>query len=121
MSYHRNSVTISQFWRNWNIPVHRWCVRHLYKPMLFRGYTKMQTTMVTFLISGVFHEYLVSVPLKKVSVHFLLGMTSQVFLEIVPMYIKSFRIANAFVWSSLIFGQSLLIILYYNDVMLNTQ
>ena len=28
-----NSV-LSRFWALWNLPVHRWCVRHLYKPLL---------------------------------------------------------------------------------------
>ena len=25
---------VKRFWSLWNLPVHRWCVRHLYKPLL---------------------------------------------------------------------------------------
>ena len=29
-----NTSVVSRFWALWNLPVHRWCVRHLYKPLL---------------------------------------------------------------------------------------
>merc|ERR1712004_904005 len=32
-----NSPNFSKFWQNWNLPVHRWCLRHLYKPLLAAG------------------------------------------------------------------------------------
>ena len=28
------SFVVKRFWSLWNLPVHRWCVRHLYKPLL---------------------------------------------------------------------------------------
>lgn len=57
-----NAETISYFWSSWNMPgritgflkayaiklitidysVHRWCVRHLYKPALQSGFSKFQ-------------------------------------------------------------------------------
>jgi diacylglycerol O-acyltransferase-1 len=35
-----NAKDIITFWKNWNMPVHKWCVRHIYKPMLRDGYSK---------------------------------------------------------------------------------
>ena len=34
-----NASNIKNFWMTWNIPVHKWCVRHLFKPMLYSGYS----------------------------------------------------------------------------------
>ncbi|XP_012590422.1 PREDICTED: diacylglycerol O-acyltransferase 1-like, partial [Condylura cristata] len=59
-----NSESITYFWQNWNIPVHKWCFRHFYKPMLRRGSSKWLARTGVFLASAFFHEYLVSVPLR---------------------------------------------------------
>uniref|UniRef100_A0AC34G8H7 Diacylglycerol O-acyltransferase n=1 Tax=Panagrolaimus sp. ES5 TaxID=591445 RepID=A0AC34G8H7_9BILA len=58
-----NAETIQYFWQTWNIPVHRWCVRHVYKPLIRNGYSRLTGSLAVFLISAIFHEYLVSVPL----------------------------------------------------------
>ena len=55
-----NSATMEQFWRQWNLPVHRWCVQHIYLPLVSRGGAKLTGVMVTFLFSAVLHEYLIS-------------------------------------------------------------
>ncbi|KAJ6220602.1 hypothetical protein RDWZM_006414 [Blomia tropicalis] len=58
-----NAKTISEFWRSWNIPIHRWCVRHLLKPLLIEGgVSSTFATFAIFLVSGIFHEYVISVP-----------------------------------------------------------
>ena len=59
-----NAESIDYFWRNWNIPVHRWAMRHVYLPLLRRGWTKFNAACVVFTISAFFHEYLIAVPLK---------------------------------------------------------
>ncbi|XP_022253491.1 diacylglycerol O-acyltransferase 1-like [Limulus polyphemus] len=59
-----NAETVQYFWQNWNIPVHRWAVRHLYKPLISVGCSKTQASVCVFFVSAFFHEYLVSVPLK---------------------------------------------------------
>ncbi|CAG2105571.1 unnamed protein product [Medioppia subpectinata] len=53
-----NSESVEYFWKNWNIPVHSWAVRHLYKPLLQSGYNKLSAGIVVFLVSAFFHEYL---------------------------------------------------------------
>ncbi|CAB3996307.1 diacylglycerol O-acyltransferase 1-like, partial [Paramuricea clavata] len=51
-----NSTTIQQFWKTWNIPVHRWAQRHLYFPLRRRGYSQITASVLVFLLSAFFHE-----------------------------------------------------------------
>ncbi|XP_031465321.1 diacylglycerol O-acyltransferase 1 [Phasianus colchicus] len=74
----RNSESVTYFWQNWNIPVHKWCLRHFYKPMLKRGVSKWTAQTAVFLASAFFHEYLVSVPLKMFRLWAFMGMAAQV-------------------------------------------
>lgn len=102
--------------------MHRWCVRHLFKPLVIeKGYSKVATAFIVFFASGIFHEYLVSVPMGRLSFHFLMGMTSQMVLELATAQIHktNAKLANMIVWLSLILGQSMLILLYYNDMMID--
>lgn len=50
------------------MPVHRWCARHLYIPLVESGYGRQTASGVVFFISAFFHEYLVSVPLRTFKV-----------------------------------------------------
>ncbi|XP_077346628.1 diacylglycerol O-acyltransferase 1-like isoform X2 [Lithobates pipiens] len=72
-----NSETVTYFWQNWNIPVHKWCSRHFYKPMMRRGVSKWAAQTAVFFGSAFFHEYLVSVPLKMFRLWAFMGMMSQ--------------------------------------------
>ncbi|CAG5114912.1 unnamed protein product, partial [Candidula unifasciata] len=51
-----NAETVSEFWQNWNVPVHRFATRHVYKPLLRRGVPKLAAATVVFLFSAFFHE-----------------------------------------------------------------
>ena len=55
-----NANNVNEFWRTWNMPVHRWALRHLYFPILGMGYDKNVAACVVFFISAFFHEYLVT-------------------------------------------------------------
>lgn len=113
-----NADTVQYFWQNWNIPVHRWCLRHLYKPLVAAGMSKDRACVMVFLLSAFFHEYLVSVPLKMFRVWAFFGMLAQVpFAFVID---KCFRnrynnLGNMAVWISLIIGQPLAILMYYHD------
>ncbi|KAM8785720.1 diacylglycerol O-acyltransferase 1 [Rhynchonycteris naso] len=72
-----NSESVTYFWQNWNIPVHKWCIRHFYKPMLRRGSSKWVAKMGVFLASAFFHEYLVSIPLRMFRLWAFTGMMAQ--------------------------------------------
>lgn len=113
-----NSESVNYFWQNWNIPVHRWCVRHVYVPLLthdkFR-LSRFQASTVVFFLSAFFHEYLVSVPLNMYRLWSFMGMILQLpFSVLVSKYLNN-QTANIAVWFSLIIGQPLAILMYYHD------
>jgi diacylglycerol O-acyltransferase-1 len=37
-----NARTVAYFWRNWNIPVHKWLSRHIYRPLITAGLTRFK-------------------------------------------------------------------------------
>uniref|UniRef100_A0A3Q3A7W2 O-acyltransferase n=1 Tax=Kryptolebias marmoratus TaxID=37003 RepID=A0A3Q3A7W2_KRYMA len=110
-----NSETVTYFWANWNIPVHKWCLRHFYKPMLKRGVNKLLAQTSVFLVSAFFHEYLVSIPLKMFRLWAFMGMMAQVPLAwFVGRYLNGNN-GNAAVWMSLIIGQPVAVLMYVHD------
>uniref|UniRef100_A0A2M4A5P5 O-acyltransferase n=1 Tax=Anopheles triannulatus TaxID=58253 RepID=A0A2M4A5P5_9DIPT len=113
-----NANNIDTFWRTWNMPVHKWCVRHLYIPVVELGYSKLSASVIVFFFSAFFHEYLVSVPLKTFKVWAFTGMMAQIPLSIVAKYMETSygpRWGNMLVWASIILGQPLCIMMYYHD------
>ena len=102
-----NASNLAKFWSLWNLPVHRWCVRHLYKPLVHAGNSKTTATLIVFATSAFFHEYLISVPLRLFKVWGFLGMLLQAPLFPVSKFVeKNFgpRLGNVFVWICLILG-----------------
>ncbi|XP_067871898.1 diacylglycerol O-acyltransferase 1-like isoform X3 [Heterodontus francisci] len=110
-----NSETVPYFWKNWNIPVHKWCSRHFYKPMLKRGVNKRMAQTAVFLASAFFHEYLVSVPLKMFRLWAFMGMMAQIPLAWFVGKFLSGNYGNAAVWLSLIIGQPVAVLMYVHD------
>lgn len=113
-----NANNVDIFWRTWNMPVHRWCVRHIYIPLVDMGYGKFGAATVVFFVSAFFHEYLVSVPLKTFKIWAFLGMMSQIPLSFLSKFLEKNvgeRYGNIMVWASLILGQPLCIMVYYHD------
>lgn len=113
-----NSNNIDTFWRTWNMPVHRWCVRHLYIPVVGMGYGKFTASITVFFLSAFFHEYLVSVPLKTFKIWAFMGMMAQIPLSYIAKFMeKNYgpRWGNLVVWASIILGQPLAIMMYYHD------
>ncbi|KAM8826418.1 diacylglycerol O-acyltransferase 1-like [Synchiropus picturatus] len=110
-----NSETVTYFWQNWNIPVHKWCLRHFYKPLLRRGYSKTLSQCAVFLLSAFFHEYLVSVPLRMFRLWAFMGMMAQLPLAwFVGRFLRG-NYGNAAVWLSLIMGQPFAVLMYVHD------
>lgn len=113
-----NAKDVGTFWRLWNLPVHKWAVRHLFLPVVRSGYSKGVASLLVFLLSAFFHEYLVSVPLHMYKIFVFLGMAVQVPLITVSSVVaKKFgiRCGNMIVWASLILGQPLGILVYFHD------
>ncbi|CAH2066773.1 unnamed protein product, partial [Iphiclides podalirius] len=113
-----NANNIAVFWSSWNRPVHMWAVRHVYIPITEKGYGKSNASIVVFFISAFFHEYLVSVPLQMFRIWAFLGMMAQPPLSVISRLAEvklGPRWGNIIVWSSLILGQPLAIMMYYHD------
>ncbi|XP_068621140.1 diacylglycerol O-acyltransferase 1 isoform X2 [Battus philenor] len=113
-----NANNIAVFWSSWNRPVHMWAVRHVYIPITEKGYGKSNAAIVVFIISAFFHEYLVSVPLQMFRIWAFLGMMAQPPLSVISRLAEvklGPRWGNIIVWSSLILGQPLAIMMYYHD------
>nr|XP_034178522.1 diacylglycerol O-acyltransferase 1 isoform X3 [Osmia lignaria] len=113
-----NANNIDTFWRTWNMPVHRWALRHLYIPIIEMGYGKSTASVTVFFISAFFHEYLVSVPLKTFKTWAFMGMMGQIPLSLLSKKVEQHwgsRWGNITVWASLIIGQPLCIMMYYHD------
>ncbi|CAH1982800.1 unnamed protein product [Acanthoscelides obtectus] len=113
-----NANNIDMFWRNWNLPVHRWALRHLYFPMIEMGYGRQTGSIAVFFISAFFHEYMVSVPLKTYKIWAFMGMMGQIPLSYISKFIEKQygpRFGNIIFWASIILGQPLVIMMYFHD------
>lgn len=57
-----NAESFDVWWRKWNRPVHRWMLRHIYHDWMHvtKG-SRRTATFITFLVSAVLHEFVVSV------------------------------------------------------------
>lgn len=118
-----NSETIEYFWKAWNIPVHKWCVRHVYKPLVKGNWPKIYAQLCVFALSAFFHEYLVAVPLQRLRYWAFLAMLMQVPLSYITKLIAkrySPMVGNMLVWISLIIGQPIAILLYVYDYYAST-
>ncbi|CAF1030665.1 unnamed protein product, partial [Didymodactylos carnosus] len=112
-----NASQVGVFWKNWNVPVHNFASRHLFKPLLRMGVAKFHSACIVFFISAFFHEYLVSVPLGMFRLWAFSGMILQLpFAFAVNHYLKDKpRLGNIAVWLSLIIGQPIAIMMYLHD------
>jgi len=54
-----NAGNLSEFWRKWNYPIHHWLVRHCYYPLIRKGVSSDVARTMTFVLSAVFHEYVI--------------------------------------------------------------
>uniref|UniRef100_A0A8C8DLU6 O-acyltransferase n=1 Tax=Oryzias sinensis TaxID=183150 RepID=A0A8C8DLU6_9TELE len=110
-----NSESVTYFWQNWNIPVHKWCLRHFYKPLLRKGFSKIASQSAVFFLSAFFHEYLVSVPLRMFRLWAFTGMMAQLPLAwFVGRFLRG-NYGNAAVWISIIIGQPFAVLMYVHD------
>nr|CAD1843153.1 unnamed protein product [Ananas comosus var. bracteatus] len=117
-----NAKTVEEYWRMWNMPVHKWMVRHIYFPCIRNGLPKGVAVFISFLTSAIFHELLVAVPCHSFKFWAFLGIMLQIPLVILTKYLQNkFRntmVGNMIFWFFFcIFGQPMCILLYYHDVM----
>uniref|UniRef100_A0A8C6QSU9 O-acyltransferase n=1 Tax=Nannospalax galili TaxID=1026970 RepID=A0A8C6QSU9_NANGA len=110
-----NAESVIYFWQNWNIPVHKWCSRHFYKPLLRRGTNRWVARTGVFLASAFFHEYLVSIPLRMFRLWAFTAMMAQIPLAWIVGRFFQGNYGNAAVWMTLIIGQPVAVLMYVHD------
>ncbi|PLB46838.1 MBOAT-domain-containing protein [Aspergillus steynii IBT 23096] len=109
-----NSCDWLEFSREWNIPVHHFLRRHVYFSSLSR-FSKPVAMFITFLVSSVAHELVMSCITKKLRGYGFIAMMLQ--LPIVAVQKSKFfrgktTLNNVFFWLSMIFGLSCMCALY---------
>lgn len=61
-----NVSSIRTYWTSWNKPVTHFMKRHIYAPLVGRGWSPTAAQIVVFILSGILHELLVGVPTHNV-------------------------------------------------------
>ncbi|KAI6373667.1 hypothetical protein MCOR25_003439 [Pyricularia grisea] len=115
-----NSESLGVYWRTWNKPVYQYFKRHVYSPMLGRGWAPRTASASVFLISAVLHEILVGVPTHNIIGVAFMGMFLQVPLIMLTAPLEKRKsptgklIGNSIFWVSFtIFGQPLAALMYF--------
>ncbi|KAJ7538109.1 hypothetical protein O6H91_11G034500 [Diphasiastrum complanatum] len=116
-----NASTVEEYWRMWNMPVHRWLLRHVYFPCLRQGIPRDAALVIVFAISGIFHELCIGVPCHMFRCWAFLCIMFQVPLVVLTSMLQrkfqSTMVGNMIFWFFFcIVGQPMCILLYYHDV-----
>lgn len=61
-----NSPSVGVYWRTWNKPVYQFMKRHVFSPLVGRGWSAGWASIAVFVFSGVLHELLVGVPTHNI-------------------------------------------------------
>jgi len=115
-----NASTMEEYWRRWNLPVHRWCVKHIYVPFVKSKFNKSSAMFAVFITSAILHEYMISCPIQVAGHFALVGFLGQPPLIKLSEYVKSRcgrRVGNMLVWSFLVFGNTAGVVVYYKEVL----
>lgn len=73
-----NAATLAEYWKLWNLPVHKWMLRTIFFPLVRRGAPRLASLLFVFFISAVMHELAVGVPLRMLRGWAFWGMMLQV-------------------------------------------
>lgn len=57
-----NSPSLGVYWRSWNRPVYLFMKRHVYCPLVGRGWSPFAASTMVFILSAFLHEVLVGIP-----------------------------------------------------------
>lgn len=111
-----NCVSWDQFARIWNVPVHKFLLRHVYHSSISAfKLNKAQATIFTFFLSSVVHELSMFVLFHKIRGYLLLLQMCQLPLVMISKtkYLKDQKIlGNVIFWIGIITGPSLMCTLY---------
>ncbi|EGR28876.1 hypothetical protein IMG5_167290 [Ichthyophthirius multifiliis] len=115
-----NCNDFESFWKLWNLPVHNWCVRHFYTPILQKGISKVIANFLVFTLSAILHEWIISGALGIIGYHAFIAVWIQAPVIIISkqltkyLKIQNSELGNCIFWISFIFiGQPTAIFIYY--------
>jgi len=114
-----NASSMEEFWRWWNLPVHRWCVKHIYVPLVKNGFSKLNAMLAVFITSALLHEYLLSCPIQITGHFAFIAFLGQLPLIKITKAVKTKcggRVGNLLVWVVLVFGNTVGVVVYYKEV-----
>lgn len=116
-----NSESLGSYWRTWNRPVYTYFKRHVYMPLIGRGWKPSTASFAVFFVSAVLHEVLVGVPTHNIIGVAFLGMFLQLPLIALTAPLEKMKmgnggkvLGNAIFWVSFtIFGQPFAALMYF--------
>ncbi|KKK18159.1 hypothetical protein ARAM_004527 [Aspergillus rambellii] len=115
-----NSPSFGVYWRSWNRPVYTFMKRHVYMPLVTRGWSSFAAGLVVFTVSAVLHEILVGVPTHNLIGVAFLAMLFQLPLIFLTAPCEKFKnplgkaIGNSIFWITFcVVGQPLGALLYF--------
>lgn len=116
-----NSASLGAYWRTWNRPVYTYFRRHVYMPLIGRGWKPFPASFVVFFVSAVLHEVLVGVPTHNIIGVAFFGMFLQLPLIALTAPLEKMKqghygkiLGNAIFWLSFtIFGQPFAALMYF--------
>ncbi|GCB28132.1 diacylglycerol O-acyltransferase 1 [Aspergillus awamori] len=115
-----NSSSLGVYWRSWNRPVYLFMKRHVYSPLVGRGWHPLAASTVVFALSAVLHEVLVGIPTHNLIGVAFAGMMFQLPLIIITAPLEKIQdptgkvIGNSIFWVSFcLVGQPLGALLYF--------
>ncbi|TGJ87692.1 hypothetical protein E0Z10_g1051 [Xylaria hypoxylon] len=115
-----NSAGLGEYWRLWNKPVYQFMKRHIFSPLVGRGYKLTTASLIVFFVSAVLHELLVGVPTKNLLGVAFIGMLIQIPLIWITRPLEKMKgpngklIGNVIFWVSFtILGQPFAALVYF--------
>ncbi|KAH7328611.1 diacylglycerol O-acyltransferase [Stachybotrys elegans] len=116
-----NSESVGAYWRTWNKPVYTYFKRHVYIPLLGRGWSHQAASTTVFFVSAVLHEILVGVPTHNIIGIAFLGMFLQLPLIAITGPLEQMKLGqtgklmgNIIFWVSFtVFGQPFAALMYF--------
>ncbi|KAM0672920.1 hypothetical protein OCOL_000188 [Ordospora colligata] len=114
-----NASSAKEFWALWNRPVYIWLKKHVYSAMIGKGVSRDKAAIMVFVVSGLVHEYVISISIKKFTGWFFITMLIQIpLIHITESFKRRFpSLANFFFWGTFcVIGQPSVMLLYYRSL-----
>ncbi|OLN94021.1 Diacylglycerol O-acyltransferase 1 [Colletotrichum chlorophyti] len=115
-----NSESLGTYWRLWNKPVYQYFKRHVYSPLIGRGWSPKAAQLAVFFASAVLHEVLVGVPTHNIIGVAFAGMFFQLPLIAITTPLEKMQtptgrmLGNCIFWVSFtILGQPFAALMYF--------